>query len=139
MSDIPGDRITHINYEFANIGWDGRIAIGDSWADKEKTFNSDTWDQPLRGNFNQFIKFTHTHFRWWLSNYLFIDFIFHTIISLLFLLQTWSRQFSDIAWNDQTRSKFAVSCIEFIQKYGFDGIDSDWQVNITKHGILKIH
>ncbi len=30
VSDIPGDRITHINYEFANIGWDGRIAIGDS-------------------------------------------------------------------------------------------------------------
>jgi hypothetical protein len=29
---------------------------GDSWADTEKTFNSDTWDQTLRGNFNQFIK-----------------------------------------------------------------------------------
>ncbi len=56
MSDIPGDRITHINYEFPNIGWDGRIAIGDSWADTEKIFNGDTWDQTLRGNFNQFIK-----------------------------------------------------------------------------------
>lgn len=35
VSDIPGDRITHINYAFANIGWDGRIAIEDPWVDTE--------------------------------------------------------------------------------------------------------
>jgi chitinase len=56
VSDIPGDKITHINYAFANIGSDGRIAIGDPWADTEKTFDGDTWDQPLRGNFKQLIK-----------------------------------------------------------------------------------
>ena len=56
VSDIPGDKITHINYAFANIGSDGRIALGDSWADTDKAFNGDTWDQPLRGNFNQLIK-----------------------------------------------------------------------------------
>ncbi len=56
VHDIPGDKITHINYAFANIGWDGRIAIGDSWADTEKTFDGETWNQPLRGNFNQLIK-----------------------------------------------------------------------------------
>ncbi|CAF4625367.1 unnamed protein product [Rotaria sp. Silwood2] len=36
VTDIPGDKITHINYAFANIGSDGRIALGDSWADIEK-------------------------------------------------------------------------------------------------------
>ncbi|CAF5070027.1 unnamed protein product, partial [Rotaria sp. Silwood1] len=56
VTDIPGDKITHINYAFANIGFDGRITLGDSWADIEKTFNGDRWDQPLRGNFNQLIK-----------------------------------------------------------------------------------
>lgn len=56
VSDIPGDKITHINYAFANIGSDGRIALGDPWADTDKAFDGDTWDQPLRGNFNQLIK-----------------------------------------------------------------------------------
>jgi chitinase len=56
VSHIPEDRITHINYAFANIGWDGRIAIGDLWADTEKIFSGDTWDQPLRESFNQFIE-----------------------------------------------------------------------------------
>ncbi|CAF1373956.1 unnamed protein product, partial [Didymodactylos carnosus] len=53
VSDIPADKITHINYAFANIGADGQIAIGDSWADIEKAFPGDSWDKPLRGNFNQ--------------------------------------------------------------------------------------
>ena len=56
VADIPGDRITHINYAFANIGSDGRLALGDAWADVEKAFPGDTWDQPLRGNFNQLIQ-----------------------------------------------------------------------------------
>lgn len=56
VNEIPGDKITHINYAFANIAADGRIALGDPWADVEKAFPGDTWDQPLRGNFNQLIQ-----------------------------------------------------------------------------------
>ena len=56
VNDIPGDKITHINYAFANIGSDGDIILGDSWADTDKAFDQDTWNQPLRGNFNQLKK-----------------------------------------------------------------------------------
>ncbi|CAF1450612.1 unnamed protein product [Rotaria magnacalcarata] len=56
VANIPADKITHINYAFANIGTDGRIALGDSWEDTDKPFDGDTWDQPLRGNFDQLIK-----------------------------------------------------------------------------------
>ncbi len=56
VADIPGDKVTHINYAFANVGSDLQIVLGDSWADVEKTFPGDTWDQPLRGNFNQLLK-----------------------------------------------------------------------------------
>jgi chitinase len=56
ITDIPTDKITHINYAFANIGPDGRIERGDNEADTDKVFPGDTWDQPLRGNFNQLIK-----------------------------------------------------------------------------------
>ena len=56
VSDIDGTKLTHINYAFANIGADGTVVLGDSWADVEKTFDGDTWDQPLKGNFNQLLK-----------------------------------------------------------------------------------
>ena len=56
VSDIDGTKLTHINYAFANISADGSIVLGDSWADVEKTFDGDTWDQPLKGNFNQLLK-----------------------------------------------------------------------------------
>jgi chitinase len=133
VSDIPGDRITDINYALANIGSDGRIAIGDPWGDTEKTFSGDTWDQPLRGNFNQLIKLKekYPHLRphisvgGWVIIFSFIlCFIQQSVC--IFLLQTWSGKFSDIALSDESLSKFAVSRVEFIQKYAFDGIDLDW-------------
>lgn len=37
-------------------------------------------------------------------------------------------RFKNIIVNNQTRSTFATSCLEFIQKYDFDGIDLDWSV-----------
>ena len=61
VTDIPADQVTHINYAFANIGPDGCIALGDPWADVEKAFPGDTWDQPLRGNFQQLIKLKEKH------------------------------------------------------------------------------
>ncbi|CAF1332106.1 unnamed protein product [Adineta ricciae] len=115
--DIPGDKITHINYAFANIGSDGVLILGDSWADVEKAFPGDTWDQPLRGNFNQLLKLKqkYTHIR--------------TLISVGGW--TWSGKFSDVALTTASRSKFARSCVEFVQKYGFDGVDLDWEYPVS--------
>ena len=61
VSEIPVEKITHINYAFANIGTDGKIALGDPWADVEKAFGNDRWDQPLRGNFNQLLRLKEKH------------------------------------------------------------------------------
>lgn len=44
---------------------------------------------------------------------------------------TWSRDFSDVALTDASRKKFARSCNDFITKYGFDGVDIDWEYPIT--------
>ncbi|CAF0996804.1 unnamed protein product [Adineta steineri] len=117
VTDIPGDKITHINYAFANIGSDGRIALGDPWADVEKAFPGDTWDQPLRGNFNQLIKLKQKYSH------------IHTLISIGGW--TWSGKFSDIAVSSESRNKFAQSCVEFIRKYSFDGVDIDWEYPVS--------
>ncbi|MEU7737649.1 glycosyl hydrolase family 18 protein, partial [Streptomyces griseus] len=54
------DKLTHINYAFGNVTG-GKCTVGDAYADYEKAYTADqsvdgvadTWDQPLRGNFNQ--------------------------------------------------------------------------------------
>jgi chitinase len=33
-----------------------------------------------------------------------------------------------VASTDANRTRFAQSCVEFIGKYGFDGVDIDWSV-----------
>jgi chitinase len=113
VADIPADKITHINYAFANVGSDLTIVLGDSWADVEKTFPNDTWDQPLRGNFNQLIKLK--------AKYPHVQ----TLISVGGW--TWSGKFSDVALTAESRSKFVQSCVTFVQKYSFDGLDIDWE------------
>jgi chitinase len=40
---------------------------------------------------------------------------------------TLSGQFSDVALSDESRVKFARSCVAFMKKYGFDGVDIDWE------------
>jgi len=40
---------------------------------------------------------------------------------------TWSNRFSDVAANEQYRINFAKSAVDAIREYGFDGIDIDWE------------
>ncbi|CAF2689286.1 unnamed protein product [Rotaria sp. Silwood2] len=125
VNDIPADKITHINYAFAKIGLDGEIERGDNEADTEKFFPGDSWSQTLRGNFNQLIKLkdVYPHLR--------------TLISVGGW--TWSKNFSDIAMNDESRKKFAKSCVKFIEKYAFDGIDLDWEYPVSGGHEHNIH
>ncbi len=112
--DIPGDKLTHINYAFADIGDDLRIKVGDSYAALEKLYPGDTWDQPLAGTYNQInnvLKAEYPHLK--------------TFISVGGW--TWSGKFSDVALTEASRSNFASSCVDFIRAYGFDGVDIDWE------------
>jgi hypothetical protein len=42
VADIPAQRLTHINYAFANISAAGEVVLGDSWADVEMSYAGDT-------------------------------------------------------------------------------------------------
>lgn len=112
VTNIPAAKLTHINYAFANIQ-NGEVVLGDSYADTEKSFAGDKWDDPLKGNFNQLIKLkaNNPHLK--------------TLISIGGW--TWSKYFSDVALTDASREKFAKSAVSFMFKYGFDGIDIDWE------------
>ncbi|MEV7239668.1 glycoside hydrolase family 18 chitinase [Streptomyces sp. NPDC093248] len=114
-------KITHINYAFGNVTG-GKCAIGDSYADYDKAFTADqsvsgtadTWDQPLRGNFNQLrqlkAKYPHIKVLWSFGGW------------------TWSGGFGEAAKNP---AAFAQSCYDLVEDPRwadvFDGIDIDWE------------
>ncbi|WP_329436107.1 glycosyl hydrolase family 18 protein [Streptomyces sp. NBC_01280] len=115
------DKLTHINYAFGNVTG-GKCAMGDSYAATDKAYTADqavdgvadTWDQPLRGNFNQLLKLKKLHpnlkILWSFGGW------------------TWSGGFTDAA---KDPAGFAQSCYDLVEnsKWAdvFDGIDIDWE------------
>lgn len=113
VKDIPAEKLTHINYAFAKIV-NGECALFDAYAAIDKAYSGDKPEGgTLRGSFNQLIqlKKKHPHLK--------------TLISVGGW--TLSRPFSDVALTNESRGKFAKSCVAFIKKYGFDGVDIDWE------------
>ncbi|NGN66188.1 chitinase [Streptomyces sp. A7024] len=114
-------KITHINYAFGNVQ-NGRCTMGDSYADIDKAYTADqsvdgvadTWDQPLRGNFNQLkklkAKYPHIKILWSFGGW------------------TWSGGFGQAMQNP---AAFAQSCYDLVNDSRwagvFDGIDLDWE------------
>ncbi|MFJ7267981.1 glycosyl hydrolase family 18 protein [Streptomyces sp. NPDC099050] len=114
-------KITHINYAFGNVQG-GKCTIGDSYADYEKAYTADqsvdgvadTWDQPLRGNFNQLRelkkKYPNIKVLWSFGGW------------------TWSGGFGQAVQNP---AAFAQSCYDLVEDPRwadvFDGIDLDWE------------
>jgi chitinase len=113
VTDIPADKLTHLNYAFAGISEDGEIALLDEWADTQFPYPNDADDQPLKGNFYQLqlLKEANPHLQ--------------TLISIGGWTE--SDRFSDVAVSEEAREKFAASVVAFVLEYGFDGVDLDWE------------
>lgn len=117
VTDMAAGKLTHINYAFANIA-NGKCVLGDSYADTDKAFAGDSWDQgALRGNFNQLAKLKTAHPS------------LKTMISIGGW--TWSQNFSAAAASEQSREEFVSSCVAFMKQYKFDGIDIDWEYPVS--------
>ena len=114
-------KITHINYAFGNVK-NGQCTVDDTYAAYDKAYTADqsvsgtadTWDQPLRGNFNQLrqLKAKYPH------------------IKVLYSFGGWtySGGFGQAAANP---AAFAKSCKAVVEDPRwadvFDGIDIDWE------------
>jgi chitinase len=115
--DVPADKLTHLNYAFAKIV-NGECAINDRFAATDKMYPEDKKEPgTFRGAFNQLsqLKKKHPHLK--------------TLISIGGW--TLSGLFSDVAFTAESREKFAKSCVAFIRKYGFDGVDIDWEFPVV--------
>lgn len=113
VTDIPAEKLTHINYAFFNISEAGECILGDPWADVEFPYPGDADGETLRGNFKQLALLKEQHPG------------LQTLMSIGGW--TWSGRFSDTALTAESREKFARSCIALMTQYGFDGLDIDWE------------
>ncbi|MCD4783403.1 MAG: cellulose binding domain-containing protein [Candidatus Eremiobacteraeota bacterium] len=125
VTDIPADKITHINYAFFAIDSATKtVKMIDTWADIEKVFTGDedkgfpdqTWDQSARGEAGNLgrlkqLKALYPHIKTQMS------------------IGGWtlSYNFPDIARTQEARQTFVSSCVAMMTKYDFDGIDIDWE------------
>lgn len=125
VSGIAADKITHINYAFANVSDKGECILGDETADVGRVFaanesvngQADSTDAAaLHGNFNQILELKQKYP--------------HLQVLISVGGFNWSEHFSDAALTDDSRKTFAKSCVDlFLNKYKgvFDGIDIDWE------------
>lgn len=96
---IDAEKLTHINYAFANISSDLKIQMGNPHidADNFRALNELKEENPQ----------------------------LKTLISVGGW--SWSGRFSNAALTEELRKAFAESCLDFILEHGFDGIDLDWE------------
>ena len=121
VSSGSAEDLTHINYAFGNVK-NGQCTLDDSYAAIDKAYTADqsvdgkadTWDQPLRGNFNQLLKLKQMY----------------PDIKVVWSFGGWtySGGFGQAAQNP---TAFAQSCYDLLHDARwnglFDGIDIDWE------------
>ncbi len=116
VDKLRPELLTHVIYAFAVIK-DREVAISNPVNAVEKAYDGDPSDTAFKGRFRQLqlLKHKHPHLR--------------TLISV----GGWggSAGFSDAALTDDSREKFARSCAAFASRYGFDGVDVDWEFPVT--------
>ncbi|MEV0582250.1 glycosyl hydrolase family 18 protein [Nonomuraea sp. NPDC050310] len=128
-NNIPWSKITHINYAFAHVGPDNKISVGADNADNPATgmtFPGQDPALPYKGHFNLLtkLKAANPHAK--------------TLISV----GGWAESggYFDAAGNRQASGgfytmaesqasidTFADSAVAFIRKYGFNGVDIDYE------------
>ncbi|SDH96487.1 Chitinase, GH18 family [Sinosporangium album] len=128
VKNIPWYKVTHINYAFAHVDADNRISVGDV-GDSRNPATGMTWPGvqgaeidpalPYQGHFNLLTKYKKQHPR----------------VKTLISVGGWaeSRGFYTMATNADGSvnqagiNTFADSVTQFLDRYGFDGVDIDYE------------
>ncbi|MFE0810794.1 chitinase C-terminal domain-containing protein [Streptomyces sp. NPDC058848] len=143
-SDIPWDKITHINYAFAHVDGGNRLSVGSDSAANPAT--GMTWpgtegaemdpDLPYKGHFNLLNKFKKQHpdvktmisvGGWAETGGYFADDGTRVDSGGFYSMAT----NADGSVNQAGIDTFADSAVDFVRKYGFNGVDIDYEYPTT--------
>ncbi|EZA47279.1 hypothetical protein DMN91_005935 [Ooceraea biroi] len=106
ISYIQPNLCTHMIYTFVGITTDGDVKVLDAWQDLP-----DNWGKDAFGRFNKLREQSPE-------------------TKTLIAIGGWnegSARYSDVVGNPAIRAKFVKNVVAFVQKYGFDGFDVDWE------------
>jgi chitinase len=127
---VPHPYYSHIQFAFVNVSPDGRCVSSDPAVDLPRSDCDCTNPNP-------------PHFRnacdcTWVKTFGGNEGLFRDMaalkaqnpnVKMLMSLGGWtySQNFSDVARTPESRERFINSCVDFMNAYGFDGIDIDWE------------
>ncbi|GBE84663.1 Endochitinase B1 [Sparassis crispa] len=117
-TNITPSDLTHILYAFADVSPDtGIIALTDTYADEQKHFPGDSWSQPgnnLFGCLKQMylLKLANRNLK--------------VLLSIGGYTYSQDGHFAFVT-NSSLRSAFTTSAVSFVENFGLDGVDLDFE------------
>ncbi|CAG2058831.1 unnamed protein product, partial [Timema podura] len=114
VEDIDPSLCTHLIYGFAGLGESNSIKALDSWNELPDDYGKDA--------FGRFVKLK----------------AISPQTKVMLAIGGWnegSSKYSDMASTASSRQQFADSVVAFLTKYGFDGLDVDWEYPAQRGGV----